>query len=393
MYSPLGGRGTPFKVPEFAGQGKDPGISLVELIRDPLEPLPWIVSDTEPSGRNYRRGQGWVKTNTNPLALYLWDGTRWTHTESGHTPDFDALGIANAAKRVADSAVQFDSIEVDGRSLNYATDGGDAGGVSLPGISVKYDDDLLGTADSVGELNFTGDGVVVTRTANRVDVSIPSHTITDEHINDVLEENEDFSQVKELNTALRKTETLFNGEVVITERNTAYEINAEVPVDIPESKLKVVLSATGIPNGETEFNVSDLRGKSTTEAGNAINSADGISFDNSPGDNNNYKIGWNAAGKFVLDSDTVDTYNLLIELKRIDTTAFNDSKSTGTGDISVKYRDALLGSADSVDTLNIKGSGATATRTGNQVDIDIAGGIECQQCRYRRENCTTSKAE
>lgn len=91
-----------------------------------------------------------------------------------------ASGAADQALRdTVAGAVQLASVDTSDRDLVMASDNGDAKSVSLPGISVRDADALIGPAWGIDEIQISGPGVTVRRFISRAVVEIAASVAPD----------------------------------------------------------------------------------------------------------------------------------------------------------------------------------------------------------------------
>lgn len=116
------------------------------------------------------------------------------YADEGARPD-DIVNVFLARGRVAspdedqalrdtvESAVQLASVRTSDRDLVLASDGGEAKSVSLPGISVRDADALIGPAWGIDEIQISGPGVTVSRLISRAVVEVAASVAPDGGLN------------------------------------------------------------------------------------------------------------------------------------------------------------------------------------------------------------------
>lgn len=155
---------------------------------------------------------------------------------------------------------------------------------------------------------------------SKLPASIPADRLDiDAHVNELIDNSPKVVGLQEFEDALRVSETIvMSARVVVATAEQAVEIpgKPELPSRTPDREVVVMVTATNIDTATARFDLSALLAKPVVEAGSAINSTNGVLFDNTGGarnDNNRYLVGRNAAGEFVFGADTVDTYGVTIQ--------------------------------------------------------------------------------
>ena len=309
----IGGREYVFVMPD-----EDATLSNL-LLRGSSKLPPALVQETEPLDPLV--GQIWIQNSTHRLRY--WSGSVWQDIGTAEGATHSEL---DRIRNIVDDAVQLGSIDVDGRNITFATDGGQTTNVYIPGISVYHGNDLQGTANVVTQLDFVaGQTFGVSVTATRATITIPTgggldNAGVDARValkTDPLETRVD--QIEEFEETFRvRTEVTTRQRIVVSRTNTAYELTSTISVPALQSgrdqEIEITIEATGEPAGEAVINLETLLAKGKiVRANTEMNHLNSVLVTDPP-DNNRYWIGVDSSGDWFFGSDTTDTYYVTIAI-------------------------------------------------------------------------------
>ena len=247
-----------------------------------------------------------------------------------------------SVKRVADKGAIVGQFTVDkgGNTLEAVSDNGTTQEISLPGITVRDDATVRGTAAEVKEVNFKGAGVTVSQVnATEVDVTIPGGTGGTSGIT-----------VADEATTLGAVGTVdkldFKGDnVSATRSGNTVDIDVTTPAQIETNRVAIGNNTNDITTNRNEIagvkSTADSA-KSTAEAAVVANT--GVSVNKS---NNTLTV----------------------------TAANTDASTVNLPGLTVEEEGTTVGLANNVTKVNYTGAGVTASRVADdEVEVNIPGG-------------------
>lgn len=267
-------------------------------------------------------------------------------------------GALPPADRTAlDGAVQRSSVAVSDRDLTFADAEGNTGSVRLPGLpisddgrfagdastlvfsgagvtvsaagdvltitisgaatnhlTVKDDGVLIGTANTVDELDIRGEGVTVARAGNTVTLTITPPATDPATLATILAAVGRIGQVEQFENAMRRQSPILTaGRVTIAVSNAAARLpnTPKIPADDGDRELLVKVG-TGITH---RFDVSALHAKPAVNQSAQLTDANSISWRD--GDDT-FRIAREGNGNFLFTCDTGATYAVTITDSQID---------------------------------------------------------------------------
>ena len=186
-------------------------------------------------------------------------------------------------------------------------------------------------------------------------------------------------QIEEFEETFRtRTVVANNVQISVGTANVAYSLGNTVKMltsDTAGAKVEITVRATGEPDGEGVFDLTDLLNKARiVRANTSIGTTNAVLIVNAP-DNNRYYIGIDTGGDVFFGSDTIDTYTITVAYTII------EDQGLSISEVRDQTRQQLIGGTNVTITpsgsgasqvLTISASGGTGG-TPNAVTLDTSG--------------------
>lgn len=286
-------------------------------------------------------------------------------------------GLTVGERATLQHAVQYDGIQLSGRDITYATDGGQVTTITVPGITVLNEQNaVIGGTNGTTQLKFQGTGVSISRVGANTVVSITAGTgggggVTLSQVRNEINSNSKIISFQEFEDALRTQTTLVSqASIRVAAGNQALPVlNGLTPITLPDllpdRQAKTTIHLVSVAKNATfNFDLQALYNKPATSSGLQLSStnavqqtAEGVLFSFARTSNN----------QILFSADTIGDYNVTIVDDLID--ILGEARTKATFDASVK---ALVADwAEQGNTTPIPNSKLPTIPTLTQIDQRI----------------------